>query len=72
VRYVPVVAVVAEDVMECLRPILRDSAERIEAQGDLAETMTRNGWTGEMLAIGLLLRLTADEVESLELVEGAE
>ncbi|HEX7277881.1 MAG TPA: hypothetical protein VF244_10945 [Acidimicrobiales bacterium] len=60
------IAVVDEETFDRLRPTVYASADRLAADPLMAETMERNGWTGEMLALGLILRFAADEGVEVE------
>lgn len=63
-RYVPVVAVVPEDValrIQHLTAERRAQANDPEATATLAAYMDRNGWTLDMLVAGSLIRAALED-----------
>lgn len=58
-RLVPVVVLAEQDSLDRLRPVLDQLADHFDGPA-WQSTKDFNGWTSEMLAWSLLIRLTAD------------
>lgn len=65
VRMRPVVAVVDEDTLNALAPVVKRTEEFLATHPEWSERCARNGWSAEALAYGQLLSLGAcDQAEA--------